>query len=341
MEDPKPTTPPDSSADKPAGIGGAAGRPETALTGVEGGSLSRSAEPAPAAPIKPANTSWERMRAKADSASGVVVSVLVLLAAGGIAGFIVASLRQPATTKPTTVQSLSADEIKKLTDTGTSLGTSGQTLSIGADALLRGKVDVGGDLSVGGHFNANGPVTLSQLNISGTTALTGLNVGSNLNVDGLATLQKGANVQGLLAVNGGLNVSGTASINALNVSTISVRNLSISGPLTVGHLATQGPPPSATAGTAVGGGGTISISGNDTAGTINVNTGGGPPAGILATVVFRAAYAGGVHVLITPLTGASATLPAYVTRTATGFQLRVDTPPPAGTVYAFDYLVTQ
>src|SRR6185369_17240436 len=138
---------------------------------------------------------------------------------GLVGGYYYAQSKKPAPkTNAPTVSTLTPDEINKLSEVGTSLGNNGQTLNIGADTIFRSKIDVGGDLSVGGHFNANGPVTLSELNISGTTALSGLNVGSNLTVGGLATFQKGISVTGLAGINGNLNVSGATSVNALNAS---------------------------------------------------------------------------------------------------------------------------
>lgn len=281
------------------------------------------------------------MVARANNISTVVAMLLVVLALGGVGGYIYfATTKKTAAPTKIQVQTLSQEDIKKLTDVSTSLGDTGQTLNIGANSLFRGKLDVGGDLSVGGRFNANGPVTLSQLNITGTTALSGLNVGSNLTVGGTTNLLKGLTVAQLISVNGGLNVSGTASVNSLNAQSISTQTISIAGPLTIGHLRTQGPTPIATAGSGVGGGGTVNISGNDTSGTVNINPGSGASAGVLATVTFRAAYSGGVKVLLTPLTGASASAPVYVTRTAAGFQIRTDSPTPTA-VMAYDYFVTQ
>ena len=286
--------------------------------------------------------SWRQMKARANTVSGVAVLLLTILVLGGVAGYLVAhanKTKTPATTN--NVTALSPEDLSKLNQVSGSLGSAGQTLSIGADSLFRGNVGVGGDLSVTGHLNANGPVVLSQLNITGTTALTGLNVGSNLTVGGIANLQKSLTVGGLVTVNGGLSVAGATSVSSLNAASISVKNISISGPIIIGHLQTQGTVPSGTGGTAVGAGGTVSISGNDATGTVNVNTGSNPPAGVLMTVVFRAAYTATAHVLLTPLTGAAASTPVYVTRNATGFTIHTDSPPPAGSTLSFDYFVTQ
>jgi len=285
------------------------------------------------------SSAWNRLRNRANTIASITALFLFLVVIGAFGGYFYAQSKKPAPqAKTPTVENLSADELKKLTEIGANLGTAGQVLNIGANALFRGKVDVGGDLSIGGRLNANGPVTLSQLNITGTTAATGLSVGSNLSVSGTTTLQKAVTVSDLLTVNGGLNVSGAASVSSLNANSIAVRTISISGPLTIGHLSTQGPPPTI-APNSIGGGGTVSISGNDTAGTININTGSGP-GNVLATITCRAAYTNTTHVLLTPLTSGAAAAGAFVTRSSTGFQIHANTPPPGQTL-SFDYLVAQ
>jgi hypothetical protein len=301
--------------------------------------LSQPPEPQP----KKAVYSWNRLNSRARTAGAVTGLFVFILLAGALGGYYYSQLRKPANSSNSapTISTLSPADIAKLTEIGNNLGTSGQTLNIGANSLFRNKVDVTGDLSIGGHLNANGPVTLSQLNITGTTAAVGLNVGSNLSVTGTTTLQQTLSVGQLATFASGINVGGSASFNAINTSSLAVRTISISGALTISHLSTQGPAPTFSAGTAVGGGGTGSISGNDTAGTLNINTGSTPPAGVLGTITFRAAYTSTVHVLLSPLTGAAASSPAYVTRTGGGFQIHTDSPPPGGSVLSFDYFVTQ
>jgi len=294
-------------------------------------------------PTKPnQGASWNRLTGRANLIGSITSLFVFLMVVGGVGGYYFAQSRKagPAATK-TTISNLTPEEIAKLSEIGSNLGTSGQTLNIGANALFRGTANVTGDLTIGGKLNANGPVTLSQLNITGTTAATGLNVGSNLNVTGNTTLQQSLSVGGLTSLGGGLNVGGAASFNSINASTLSVNTINISGPLRISHLATQGPTPIFVTGTAVGGGGTASISGNDTAGTLNFNTGSVPPAGVLGTITFRAVYSGTPHVLLSPLTGAAAATRVYVTRTTGGFQVRTDSAPPAGTSLSFDYFVTQ
>jgi hypothetical protein len=287
----------------------------------------------------PASNAWYRLRERANTIASIAALFVFLLIVGGVGGYFYSqSKKTTPTAKPPAIQNLSPDDLKKLSEIGANLGTANQTLNIGANSLFRGKVDVGGDLSIGGRLNANGPVTLSQLNITGTTAATGLSVGSNLTVSGTTTLQKAVTIGGLLTVNSGLNITGAASVGSLNAQSIAVTNISISGPLTIGHLITRGTTPIMVAGS-VGGGGTVSISGNDTAGTININTGSGPGA-VLGTITFRANYGNTVHVLLTPLTSGAAGAGAFVTRNAAGFQIHANNPP-AGQTLSFDYFVTQ
>jgi hypothetical protein len=284
---------------------------------------------------------WNKVRRRATAIGSIAALFLFLVGAGGAAGYFYAQSKKPAKpTKTTPVQTLSQDDINKLSEVGANLGATGQTLNIGANALFRGKADVTGDLSIGGKLNANGPVTLSQLNISGNTAASGLNVGSNLLVSGTTTLQNTLSVAALATFNGGLNSSGNSSFNTLNANTIAVRTISISGALSISHLVTQGSTPGFSGGNALGGGGTASISGNDTSGTINFNIGSAAPAGTLGTVTFKAAYGSTPHVIISPITGAAASTPAYVTRTLTGFVVRTDASPATGTL-TYDYIVTQ
>lgn len=285
------------------------------------------------------NKSWDSLKARANTGASIISLFLFLLGVGVTIGYLYAQSKKPAAqTKAPTIQTLSPQDIEKLNEIGANLGTSGQKLNVGADALFRGKADVTGDLTVGGKLNANGPVTLSQLNITGNTAASGLNVGSNLNVTGNATFGGTLAVNKLTTINSNLTVSGNASVGALTATSIAVRNITISGPLTVSHLVSQGTAPSIAA-ISVGAGGTVSISGNDTTGQVNINTGTSPGTA-LAQITFRAAYSGTVHVQLTPLTSDAATSGYYVTPTSTGFQVHAAAPP-SGRTLQFDFLVMQ
>jgi len=279
------------------------------------------------------NKTWSTLKSRATGVASILALFIFLIGAGGIGGYYYNQSKKPATKpKSTTVETLSQYELNKLSSTSNNLGASGQVLSIGADALFRGQANVVGNFTVGGQLNSNGTATLSNVNITGNT------VANNLTVNGTLALQNAVNFEGLANFTKGINVTGSASVNSLNASSIAVHNISISGPLTVGHLVTQGPAPTIVA-NSVGAGGTVSISGNDTAGQINVNTGTGPGT-TLATITFRATYGAGVHVQLSPITAAAASAQAYVTRNNGGFQIHANSPS-AGSVLSYDYLVTQ
>jgi hypothetical protein len=240
----------------------------------------------------------------------------------------------------TKVQTLTDEEVRKLSQVGTDLGANNQTLTIASNSVFTGNVNVASDLTLGGKLNANGPVAFSALSLSGPATATSLTLTQGLQVGGLANLQNGLTVNGLTAVNGTLTVSGRASVGALTTDSIAARSISLSGPFVIGHITTQGPPVTAAAGTAVGNGGTVSASGNDTAGTVTINPGTGAGVGTLVSVTFRAAYGATVRVALTPLTPGAAQTNVYVVRTANGFTVNAANVPTGG-VLSFDYIITQ
>jgi hypothetical protein len=286
-------------------------------------------------------TKWDALRARATIIASIGALFLFLAAAGGAIGYFYSQSKKTVTvTKSPNIETLSPSEINQLGSIGTNLGTTNQILNIGANTLFRGAASIVGGLTVGGSLNANGPVTLSQLNITGATAGTSMNLGSNLNVGGTSTLQKALTVNALTTINNGLTVSGQISAGSITAKSIAVNSISLTGPLTIGHIVTSGPTPFYASG-ADGSGGTVSISGNDTSGTININAGSGPSANsVLMSVTFRAAFGAAPHIQLTAKTLGAAEAEAYVLPTSTGFQVLANTPP-SGRPMSFDYLVTQ
>lgn len=301
------------------------------------------ASPTPV-PAPASSNSYRKLNRRSKNIARVVALFVAILLFGGGIGYYIAHVSKLQTKQVSTpqVKTLSDDELNKLSTLGSNLGTSNQLLTVGANAQFNNSVIINKDISISGKLNANGPVTLKSLSVSGLdSSLGGLNVGGNLTVIGTSTLQKGATVGQLLSVNGNLTVSGTATFGSISASAISVRNITITGPLVINHITSSGPQPSSASGSAVGGGGTTSLSGNDTAGTINMNIGSGSNAGILVNVTFRAPYGANIHVLITPVSGGASSANTYVTRTANGFQIRSDSPLPAGSLLSYDYFVIQ
>jgi hypothetical protein len=81
------------------------------------------------------------------------------------------------------------------------------------------------------------------------------------------------------------------------------------------------------------------VSGSDTAGFININTGGAPSAGCFITVNFASRFNSTPRVLVTPVGSDSGALNYYVNRSSTSFSVCVATVPPAFASFGFDYFV--
>ena len=100
---------------------------------------------------------WGQLRRRAATIGSIAGLFLFLIAAGSIAGYFYSqSKKQAPSAKTPGIQALTQQDIDKLSEIGSNLGTANQTLNIGANALFRGKEDITGDLTVGGRLNANG-----------------------------------------------------------------------------------------------------------------------------------------------------------------------------------------
>ena len=241
------------------------------------------------------------------------------------------------------LKSLTKEELDRLNTHQLELGGEGNQLTFTANSTFKGKVIVDGDATFNGQLNAGKTASFTDLTIPGAASLSVVDIKSTLRVAGNTTLQGSVTAQNNLNVNGGLSVSGSSSFGgSLTGGDLSVRNATTNGNLTVnGHLITRGNTPTAGAGTAVGGGGTVSISGNDSSGTIAVNTGTAPPAGIFIIVTFRTPFGNTPKVILTPVGSATGSLNYYTSRSANGFSIGTSSAPAGGTNYVFDYFVVQ
>lgn len=126
---------------------------------------------------------------------------------------------------------------------------------------------------------------------------------------------------------------------------ITVANLVATGDLTLdGHFITSGSTPTYTAGAAACTSPTISVSGNDTSGTISVQAGSSCTSGDILTVNFATKFGANPHVIITPGGSSAAGLNAYVDDGAisqNGFALGTTATPATGTTYLWNYFVVQ
>ena len=230
-------------------------------------------------------------------------------------------------------QTLTNDQLADLAGNTTLVGDSKQTLNIASNTVFEGQVLARGDLNVAGALKVGGLLSLPSVS-AGDGTFTKIQINDTLAVAGGTTLQ------GQLTVQSNLTVAGSASFKNISASQLNVSSLQLTGDLAINrHIAPGGGVPSKTNGSALGGGGTASVSGADTAGTITVNTGSSPPAGCFITVNFVAKFNTTPRVLISPSNSSAASLNYYTNRSTANFSLCTVNAPTAGTNYFFDYIV--
>jgi stage V sporulation protein SpoVS len=283
---------------------------------------------------------------------GVIVAILAINA--GVIAFVLKSQADVKSQVQGQVTISQADLSKLGVDRG-NVGNAGISLTVNPNAKFNGNVDIGGDLSVAGKLTLNGgfsaasgnfaklqagDTSLQQLTVNGDGTFTNLALRKDLTVAGITRLQGPAVFSQLLTVNNSVNIAGNLAVGGtLSVMSFHASSLvSDNGIVTGGHIITQGASPGVSAGGAVGSNGTVSISGNDIAGTVAVNVGVGAVAGIVANVTFRSGYSNTPHVVVTAIGPGVQSF--YINRNANGFSIGVNSPlSPGG--YGFDYIVQQ
>jgi cytoskeletal protein CcmA (bactofilin family) len=289
--------------------------------------------------------------------------IIVILAVNAVVISFVLKNKSKNTNLNNDQVTISADVLSKIGVNKTSLGNTGVKLVVDPNAEFNGSLTVAGDVSISGQFKLNnklvasdaslakiqaGDATLTQLNVSGSTTLTDLNVRNNLIVAGATQLQGAVVIGKLLTVNNNLNVVGNVAIGgALSTTTFVAQNLASSSTLTVaGHILTGGSTPGVTAGgSALGSNGTVSISGGDTAGRIGVNIGvnANNSGGVLANVTFHTPYNSEPRVIISfvVISSNAPTCSFYVVNLSpNGFGVEDTCGLPIGG-FAIDYIVVQ
>lgn len=253
-----------------------------------------------------------------------------------VAGFTLVSIqRGKKEAVPTSIdtQTLTQEALSQLNNANTSVGDPKQTLSIESNAVFSGKVLIRDSLDVAGTLRIGGALTLPGLTVAGTSTFDQLQANKISSAGDL-------NVQGQLTGQKGLTISGGASFGGpITAPQLTVQSFQLSGDLQLQrHIDAGGPTPGKTDGAALGSGGTSSISGTDTAGTITINTGGGPGAGCFVTVNFVQRFNSTPHVVVTPVGSAAGGLSYYISRSTSSFSLCTANPAPGGANFSFDYI---
>lgn len=260
--------------------------------------------------------------------------VVMLILIGGFTVFAIRSSQNGSNAVLT--QELTQEDLKKLANTDATVGDAKQTLSIESNAIFSGKILVKSDVDIAGSLRIGGKLSLAGVDVGGTSALDQIQ-GKNLTITGDSSLQGKVTIQNGIVVTGSGSFSGSLTANELTVSTLRISNdLIISR-----HLGTGGNTPTKTNGSALGSGGTASINGTDTAGTITINTGSSAPAGCFLSITFAAGYSSTPRVIISPSSSAAGGLDYYTTRTTSGFSVCTASDPADSSSFVFDYFVIQ
>lgn len=307
---------------------------------------------------KPVEIHKPRRNAYRPSHKAAFVGIAVVIAILGINAAVIGYLlkRQSGEQAQSQVAAINVNQgvLDKLGVNRSAIGDKGIELIVNPNARFNGKMQVGGDVSVAGElklsrkFSAGeaslanlqaGNTQLQQVNVNGDGTMSGLTLRQNLNVAGSTRLQGDVTLTRLLTVNNSANVAGNLAVGGtLSAGNLQIRSLTVTSGVTLGgHIVSGGPMPAVRAGNALGSNGTVSISGNDTAGTVAANIGVGAVAGQVASVSFVTPYGTIPRVVVSPIGVATG---AYVTRTATGFTINVTSAMPPGG-FAFDYIVMQ
>ncbi|GAC1388174.1 MAG: hypothetical protein NVS1B7_7260 [Candidatus Saccharimonadales bacterium] len=260
--------------------------------------------------------------------------VLIVVFAVGLVLVGISRNKKVATPPSIGSQQLSQEALKKLSGSDATVGDAKQTLTIQSNAIFNQAVLVKGTLDVAGAIKVGGALNLPGITVAGNSSFDQITA-NKLSIAGDTI------VQGQLSVQKGLTVSGGASFGGpISAPQLTVQSLQLTSDLQVNkHIISAGITPNKSDGPGIGGGGTTSVSGTDTAGTISINFGGGASGNsCYVTVNFVVAYPNAPHVVISPTSATAGQLNYYVTRNAGSFQVCSSGGNATGNA-SFDYIV--
>jgi cytoskeletal protein CcmA (bactofilin family) len=304
---------------------------------IEGAQPSSNAEPAGGKPPKK-QSGFKKLLKKFNLYFLLFIFVVVI--AGAVAMVSYLNSKKAPKTPAIASQNLSTDALKQLSNSDATVGSSGQTLTVQGNAVFSGQVLIRSDLNVAGTIKVGTDMIVPSLTVSGKGNLGDTQINS-------LQVAQGSTFQGQVTFQNGINVAGAAAFNApVTMSQLTVTKLILSGNASLqvpNHIAFTGASPSRTSAdsSVLGSGGTASINGSDTTGTINANTGGGTGTGCFVTIKFNQVYTSAPHVIVSPVGAAAGQMQYYVNRDSSGFSVCTASAPPSGQAFAFDYFVTQ
>lgn len=264
--------------------------------------------------------------------------IFLLVVAGVISIVTFLNSKKPPDEPNIVNKNLTSDELKQLANSNATVGDTGQTLTVQGNAIFSGQVLVRSDLNVAGAIKLGGDLTTQNFTASGTVNLADTQIQS-------LQVAKNSTLQGTVTVQHDLNVAGVSSFNgAITAHQLTVTNLILSGNARLSvpnHVTFPGASPTRSVDHGVlGSGGSASISGSDTAGTANINTGSGTSSGCFITLTFNKPFSNTPHVVVTPVGSAAGKLDFYVNRSRSNFSICTGNAAPTRQNFAFDYFIT-
>ena len=260
--------------------------------------------------------------------------VMIVVLAVGLVLVGVAKNKKAATPPSVTNQKLTQDQLNKLSGSNSTVGDAKQTLTIESNAIFNDAVLVKGSLDVAGTIKVGGALNLPGITVSGNSSFDQITA-NKLSIAG------DTNIQGQLTVQKGLTVTGGATFGGpISAPQLTVQSLQLNSDLQINkHFVAGGPTPSKIDGGGLGGGGTTSLNGSDTAGTININFGGGASAtACYITINFTSTYPAAPHVIVSADSASASQLHYYANRTTSNFQICSAGGSASGNA-TFDYIV--
>jgi cytoskeletal protein CcmA (bactofilin family) len=263
----------------------------------------------------------------------LLIFFVVLLVSAGIVYIAVKTTNKNQSNQPQKVQTLTDKQLTALKGSTTLVGDPQRILDIQGSSIFEGQVLMRNNLDVAGSIKVGGSLSLPAITVGGKSSFGQIQVNDKLSVNGNTSLQ------GQLTIEKGLTVAGNASFGSLSASQLNINNLHLSGDLVITrHISITGGTPSRSGGGAIGSGGTASVNGSDTAGTVTINTGSSPSAGCLINVAFTQRYNSTPHLVISPSNSRAGTLSYYANRTNLGFSICTNNTPAASSTFLFDYI---
>ena len=262
------------------------------------------------------------------------ILIIVLTGIGSVIFYLKAQNQSTGTSTPGS-QSLSQNTLDSLANSDVTVGEPKHTLTVQSNAEFSGSVLMRSNLQVAGTLQVGSNLAINGIRVTGNSTFDDVQITKSVAITGNGSVQGQLNIQKSLEVNGGGTFLGT-----LSAPSLSVGSLQLNGDLTLTHhVSAGGSTPSRISGSALGSGGTVSVSGSDSAGSITVNTGSSPGAGCFITVNFTQRFNSTPHVNITPVGSSAAGISYYINRSTSNFSVCTTNAAPGNATFGFDYII--